>query len=91
MASPDDDHDARRQRSPAAPGLFDAAARFWQKSYAGDYLGLACVLAGFVVLQAIVTPFHQMFRLDDYRIQHPFAESERVPVGEYSLVHTRQV
>lgn len=85
MASPDDDHDARRQRSPGVSGLYDAASRFWQKSYAGDYLGLSCVLAAFLVVQMLVVPFHQMFSLDDYRIQHPYAEAERVPPCECAI------
>lgn len=61
-------------------GLLEAAQRFWQKSYAGDYLGLAVLFAAYSVIQLSTEPFHQMFTLSDTRIQHPHAEVERVPV-----------
>lgn len=80
MASPDDRHDARRNKQS---GLYEAAVRFWQKSYAGDYLGLTILVAAYLLISLFGEPFHQMFRLNDYRLQHPHAEVERVPVCEY--------
>ncbi|PPJ58957.1 hypothetical protein CBER1_04097 [Cercospora berteroae] len=59
-------------------GLWETARRFWQRSYAGDYLGLAILIAGFIILKLFDAPFHSQFRLDDPRLQHPHAEVERV-------------
>jgi len=64
-------------------GLYEAIQRFWQKTYAGDYLGLILLLAAYLVLQFLGEPFHRMFRLDDPRIQFPHAEVERVSVCEF--------
>ncbi|KAI5371068.1 putative phosphatidic acid phosphatase type 2/haloperoxidase [Septoria linicola] len=61
-------------------GLWETARRFWQRSYAGDYLGVAILIAGFVVLKLFGQPFHSQFRLDDPRLQHPHAEVERVDI-----------
>lgn len=67
--------------SPAAhPGILSAAQRFWQRSYAGDYAGLAVLVLLYIPLKLFGEPFHKMFRLDDPRIQHPHAEVERVGV-----------
>jgi diacylglycerol diphosphate phosphatase/phosphatidate phosphatase len=60
-------------------GLYESARRFWQKSYAGDYLGLAGLIVAYIMFKLVDAPFHHQFRLDDMRIQHPFAEVERVP------------
>ncbi|QIX01410.1 hypothetical protein AMS68_006927 [Peltaster fructicola] len=84
MASPDDRNDARRARLVTQGSLLDTAARFWQRSYAGDYLGLGLLVVAYLLIGLLGEPFHQMFRLNDYRLQHPHAEVERVPV--YMLI-----
>jgi len=76
--SHDEGHKARLAGQQS--GLLEAAQRFWRKSYAGDYLGLAVLFAAYSVIQMSAEPFHQMFTLSDTRIQHPHAEVERVPV-----------
>ncbi|KAK8217509.1 hypothetical protein M8818_001267 [Zalaria obscura] len=75
-------HDgSRKPRSMSQDHGFVASfQRFWQKYYASDYLGLALLLAAYIILQFFVDPFHRMFSLDDKRIQYPHAEVERVPV-----------
>lgn len=85
---PPRDEDVRNGRkgklaAPSNPGtsLLDTAQRFWQRSYAGDYLGLAIIVVLYIPLRVFNEPFHQMFRLNDPRIQHPHAEVERVSVG----------
>ncbi|GAD97594.1 cytomegalovirus gH-receptor family protein, putative [Paecilomyces variotii No. 5] len=62
------------------PGVAGAVTRFWQRSYASDYISLGFLAAGWVLIQITVKPFHQMFTLDNVSIQHPFAVVERVPV-----------
>ena len=59
-------------------GLWESAQRFWRKSYAGDYLGLALLLAGFLLVKYLGEPFYQQFLLNDPRIQHPHALVQRV-------------
>ena len=82
MAAPEDVRNGRKAKlSSNDSGLFEAARRLWQKSYAGDYLGLALLLAAYLFIKFWGEPFHQMFRLSDARIQHPHAEVERVSVG----------
>ncbi|KAJ5175806.1 uncharacterized protein N7482_001683 [Penicillium canariense] len=61
-------------------GLAGAAARFYQRSYAGDYLALGFLAIGWLLIQVFVNPFHRMFSLDNKSIQYPFAVHERVPV-----------
>ncbi|KAF2012629.1 PAP2-domain-containing protein [Aaosphaeria arxii CBS 175.79] len=63
-----------------SPGFIGAAARFWQRSYASDYVGLAILLTGWILLIMFVEPFHRMFSLDNLAIQFPHAEVERVSV-----------
>ena len=60
--------------------VLESIQRFWQRSYAGDYLGLAIIVILYVPLKVFGEPYHQMFRLSDPRIQHPHAEVERVGV-----------
>ncbi|KAF2114812.1 phosphatidic acid phosphatase type 2/haloperoxidase [Lophiotrema nucula] len=62
-------------------GFLGAAARFWQRSYASDYVGLAILVTGYIVIQFFAEPFHRMFSLDNLSIQYPHAEVERVPVS----------
>ncbi|KAJ5243447.1 uncharacterized protein N7469_001774 [Penicillium citrinum] len=61
-------------------GLAGAAARFTQRSYAADYIALGVLIAGWLMIQVFVNPFHRMFSLDNKSIQYPFAVHERVPV-----------
>ncbi|KAF2999234.1 hypothetical protein E8E13_002081 [Curvularia kusanoi] len=65
------------------PGFVGAAARFWQRSYASDYVGLALLISGYIFLQIqfLAEPFHRMFYLSDLRIAYPHALIERVNVA----------
>jgi diacylglycerol diphosphate phosphatase/phosphatidate phosphatase len=36
-------------------------------------------VVAYILFKLVDAPFHHQFRLDDMRIQHPFAEVERVP------------
>jgi len=69
-----------RASSPSDSGLYGTLRRFWQKSYASDYLGFVLLLAAYIVIKLTGEPFHQLFRLDDPRIGFPHAEVERVAV-----------
>jgi diacylglycerol diphosphate phosphatase / phosphatidate phosphatase len=71
---------SRKAKITQDTGLYESLHRFWQKSYAGDYLGLSILLAAYLVIQFLGEPFHRMFRLDDARITFPHAEVERVSV-----------
>ncbi|KAK1920344.1 hypothetical protein P3342_002640 [Pyrenophora teres f. teres] len=64
------------------PGFLGAAARFWQRSYASDYLGILILICGyiFIQIQFLASPFHRMFSLDNLAISYPHATTERVSV-----------
>ena len=68
-----------RSSSPTQGGLWETAQRFYSKSYAGDYIGFVILLLTLAFFE-FSDPFHQMFTIDDPRIQHPHAEIERTPV-----------
>lgn len=70
-------------------GLIESLQRFWQRSYAGDYLGLAILVAAYILVKILGEPFHSQFRLDDPRLQHPHAEVERVNIGRTPTHHLR--
>ncbi|KAI9834039.1 MAG: hypothetical protein M1819_003324 [Sarea resinae] len=59
-------------------GVLAALARFWQKSYAAEYLGLALLLTAYLTIEFLMEPFHRMFSLDNIMIQFPHADVERV-------------
>ncbi|KAJ5784284.1 uncharacterized protein N7503_009496 [Penicillium pulvis] len=61
-------------------GLGGAVARFYQRTYAGDYIALGCLVAGWFMIPVFVNPFHRMFSLDNKAIQYPMAAHERVPL-----------
>ncbi|KFY11372.1 hypothetical protein V492_04500 [Pseudogymnoascus sp. VKM F-4246] len=63
------------------PGFIGAVARFWQKTYAPDYVGLAVLIAAYIVLEFNTTPFHRLFDLGNIDLAYPHAEHERVPVS----------
>ncbi|KFY47098.1 hypothetical protein V495_02101 [Pseudogymnoascus sp. VKM F-4514 (FW-929)] len=63
------------------PGVIGAVARFWQKTYAPDYVGVAVLVAAYIVLEFKTTPFHRLFDLGNIDIAYPHAEVERVPVS----------
>ncbi|OBT55536.1 hypothetical protein VE04_04272 [Pseudogymnoascus sp. 24MN13] len=63
------------------PGVIGAVARFWQKTYAPDYVGLAVLIAAYIVLEFNTTPFHRLFELGNIDLAYPHAEHERVPVS----------
>ncbi|KAM0707607.1 hypothetical protein Q7P35_004252 [Cladosporium inversicolor] len=81
MPGSESHHDSRRMRSssPTQSGLLETAQRFYSKSYAGDYIGFVILLLTLAFFE-FSDPFHQMFTIDDPRIQHPHAEIERTPV-----------
>jgi hypothetical protein len=85
MPGSESHHDNRRMRSasPTQSGLWETAQRFYSKSYAGDYIGLVMLLLVLTFFEFSGEPFHQMFTIDDPRIQHPHAEVERVPVRKF--------
>ncbi|KAL4924194.1 phosphatase PAP2 family protein [Aspergillus undulatus] len=67
--------------SPLVGGLAGSLSRTFLRSYPlADFVGLACIIACWVLIQIFVTPFHRMFALDNQAIQYPFATVERVPV-----------
>ncbi|KAJ5758506.1 hypothetical protein N7520_005662 [Penicillium odoratum] len=61
-------------------GFGGAVARFYQRTYAGDYVALGCLMAGWLMIPILVNPFHRMFSLDNKSIQYPMAAHERVPI-----------
>ncbi|RYP79274.1 hypothetical protein DL769_003054 [Monosporascus sp. CRB-8-3] len=61
-------------------GVIGAISRFWTRSYAPDYLGFACLLTAYLLINFLVEPFHRLFFINDLRISFPHAEVERVPV-----------
>ncbi|KAL2018077.1 hypothetical protein VTK56DRAFT_1263 [Thermocarpiscus australiensis] len=67
--------------SASARGLLGSFSRFWHRTYASDYVGFVVLLAGYLLVQFLVTPFHRMFSLSDLRISFPHAEVERVPLS----------
>ncbi|KAF2795790.1 PAP2-domain-containing protein [Melanomma pulvis-pyrius CBS 109.77] len=78
---PSHDSQSRRRNSLLqSQGFVGAAARFWQRSYASDYVGLVILISGYIVIQFFAEPFHRMFSLDNLAIQYPHAEVERVSV-----------
>jgi diacylglycerol diphosphate phosphatase/phosphatidate phosphatase len=67
-------------------GLWETAQRCWQKSYAGDYLGLIIMAVAFLFIKMMWEPFHQMFVINDIRIGHPWAEVERVDICTFMVM-----
>ncbi|KAB5543139.1 phosphatidic acid phosphatase type 2/haloperoxidase [Coniochaeta sp. 2T2.1] len=68
-------------RSPQGRNsILSSVARFWNRSYASDYLGFAALLTAYLIFQFFVTPFHRMFAVNDLGISYPYAEVERVPL-----------
>ncbi|OAL32923.1 hypothetical protein AYO20_07714 [Fonsecaea nubica] len=75
-----------RQGRLDAPGVAGVIGRFWQRSYASDYVGFALLLTGYASAQVFFEPVHQMFRLDNQAKQYPHALVERVSPGENILL-----
>ncbi|KEY67265.1 hypothetical protein S7711_09060 [Stachybotrys chartarum IBT 7711] len=48
-------------------------------SHLPDYVGFLVLLVGWIVTVNFITPFHQMFFVNDLRISFPFATQQRVP------------
>ncbi|XMA17478.1 hypothetical protein WAI453_010269 [Rhynchosporium graminicola] len=78
---------ARNARSPskglglaAQTGWIGSIARFWEKTYAADYLGFALLLTAYVLLVTFAEPFHRLFFVNNINLQYPHALVERVPV-----------
>ncbi|KAJ5081818.1 hypothetical protein NUU61_010082 [Penicillium alfredii] len=74
---------SRNSPNSASPahhvGVVGAAARFWQRSYAADYVTLGFLTAAWLLVQ-LIDPFHRMISLDNRAIQYPYATHERVPM-----------
>ncbi|CZR59918.1 related to diacylglycerol pyrophosphate phosphatase [Phialocephala subalpina] len=75
----------RNTRSPTGglasrTGWIGSIARFWEKTYAPDYVGLALLLTAYILLVFLVEPFHRMFFINNINLQYPHALVERVPV-----------
>ncbi|KAI9048822.1 hypothetical protein LZ554_007653 [Drepanopeziza brunnea f. sp. 'monogermtubi'] len=71
---------SRVQGLAAQAGCIGSIARFWEKTYAPDYLGLALLFTAYLLLVFLVQPFHRMFFINNINIQYPHALVERVPV-----------
>ncbi|GJN84297.1 hypothetical protein PLIIFM63780_007853 [Purpureocillium lilacinum] len=54
--------------------------RIWRNTHAPDYVGFLVLLAAWIVIVSLVTPFHRMFFINDLTISYPHAEHERVSV-----------
>ena len=67
-------------------GLWETAQRIWRKSHASDYLGLLIIAVVLLFIRTLGEPYHQMFALDDLRLQHPHADPERVDVCMFVTV-----
>jgi len=65
----------------ARTGFVGSIARFWEKTYAPDYVGLALLLTAYILVQFFMEPFHRMFALNNIMIQYPHALVERVSVS----------
>ena len=84
--APEDVRNGRKAKlSSNDGGPLEAAHRFWQTSYAGDYLGLAVVATLLLLIRLLSEPFPQTFILSDTRIQHPWTEVERVSTGMFMI------
>jgi len=73
-------------RSPAGglaarTGWIGSIARFWQKTYAPDYVGFTLLLTAYLLIVLFVEPFHRMFFINNINISYPHALQERVPVS----------
>ncbi|TGO34466.1 hypothetical protein BHYA_0196g00220 [Botrytis hyacinthi] len=68
------------------PGWIGAVARFWEKSYAPDYVGFVLLLTAYILIEFLQEPFHRMFFINNINIQYPHALVERVPVG-WNLIY----
>jgi len=67
-------------------GWIGSVARFWEKTYAPDYVGFAVLLTAYLVIQFFAEPFRRMFFLSNINLQYPHALVERVSVG-WNLVY----
>ncbi|CAG8953654.1 hypothetical protein HYFRA_00010113 [Hymenoscyphus fraxineus] len=77
---------SRSTRSPdhgltARQGWIGSIARFWEKTYAPDYIGLAILTTAYFLIEFLQEPFHRLFFLSNINIQYPHAEIERVSPG----------
>lgn len=76
----------RPSRSPSGgltsnPGWIGSIARFWEKTYAPDYVGFSLLLTAYILIQFFAEPFHRMFFINNINIMYPHALVERVPVS----------
>jgi diacylglycerol diphosphate phosphatase/phosphatidate phosphatase len=61
-------------------GFIGSAARFWEKTYAPDYVGFVLLLTAYMLVEYLVEPFHRMFFINNINLLYPHAIEERVPV-----------
>lgn len=96
--APRDDDDVRHgrkaklspSRSSTVGNVLESVQRFLHRSHAGDYIGLAIIVALWLPLKLLGEPFHQMFQLSDPRIQYPHAEVERVGISTYTHLSSKR-
>lgn len=63
-----------------------SVARFWQRTYAPDYVGVTILAVAYILawneqLEFFAVPFHRLFDLSNISLAYPHAEKERVPVS----------
>ncbi|KAG9243737.1 phosphatidic acid phosphatase type 2/haloperoxidase [Calycina marina] len=68
------------------PGWVGSIARFWEKTYAPDYVGFIFLVTAYILIVFFVTPFHRMFFINNMNLQYPHALVERVSV-EWNFVY----
>lgn len=61
-------------------GWMGSIARFWERTYAPDYVGFTLLLIAYILIQFFAEPFHRMFFINNINIMYPHAMVERVPV-----------
>ncbi|KAK5100242.1 hypothetical protein LTR24_001037 [Lithohypha guttulata] len=60
------------------PGWKGSILRFWQRSYAADYLGYVLLQVAYFGSKLLIVPFKRYFTLSEPAIAYPFAVVERV-------------
>ncbi|KPI39903.1 Diacylglycerol pyrophosphate phosphatase 1 [Cyphellophora attinorum] len=67
------------------PGVLGAFARFYRRTYLGDYVGFVLLQAAYLITKFLITPVHRPFLISDLRISHEYANPERVTTYENFL------
>jgi diacylglycerol diphosphate phosphatase / phosphatidate phosphatase len=66
-------------------GVLGAFARFYRRTYLGDYIGFVLLQAAYFITKFLITPVHRPFLISDLRISHEYADPERVTTYENFL------